>query len=199
MDEEYSRPGFYWGQEPNRICRQVVDLFPGARAGGKRVIDLGCGEGRDLIYFARHGFEAEGVDLSSRGLDKAQRWAADEGLSIRTCRADLSEYRLDREYDVVYASGVLTYLPPQVRQEAFANYKRFTSAGGVHAFNFFVEKPFIPTAPDWGGHEYFYRSGEVLQHYWDWEIIHVNEAIFPCNSSGVPHQHAMGVMIARKV
>lgn len=61
----------------------------------------------------------------------------------------------------------------------------------------FVEKPFLATPPDWGIDEHFYISGELLTYYWDWEIVKFEETIFDCNSGGVPHKHAMDVMIAR--
>lgn len=51
---------------------------------------------------------------------------------------------------------------------------------------------------DWGVDEFFYRSGELLAYYWDWEILHVTEVVFDCGSGGIPHRHAMDVVIARK-
>lgn len=198
-DEAYRQPGFYWGREPNHMCVTAVSYFDPATIRGKRAIDLGTGEGRDLIYLARHGFDATGVDLSRPGLDKAQRWAAEEGLSVRTICESLLTFRLTEEYDLVYSSGSLTYIPPHLRAEAIANYKAHTRVGGLNVFNVFVEKPFIPTPHDWGVDEYFYRSGELLAHYWDWEILSFSEVIFDCNSGGIPHLHAMDVMIARKV
>ncbi len=197
-DAAYRRPGLYWGSEPNDLCRQVVELIPAPERPGKRVIDLGCGEGRDLIHFARYGFVAVGVDRSEPGLQKARAWARAEGLAIATIRADLVTFRLAEPYDVVYASGTLTYLPPAVRAEVFANYKEWTPRGGLHAFNAFVEKPYLAVPPDWGDDEFFYRSGELLGYYWDWEIVYCAEVVFDCHSSGVPHRHAMDVVIARK-
>lgn len=161
-------------------------------------MDLGCGEGKDIIHFAKQGMSAMGVDISQPRLAKAQRWAMKEGLTIGTVHADITDFRYVETYDVAYSSGSLTYIPPHTRQEAFDNYKQHTRPGGLNAFNAFVEKPFIATAPDWGTHEYFYRSGDLLQFYWDWEIVSFSEVIFDCNSSGVPHRHAMDVMIARK-
>lgn len=196
-DEVYSKPEYYWGRQPNRLCEQAVACFPpGFRAG--KAIDLGCGEGRDLIDLARRGFDAVGVDISRPGLDKAARWATAEGLTVRTIAASLTDYRLAESFDLVYSSGTLTFLPPAARSEAFANYKQWTRPGGIHAFNVFVEKPFLATPPDWGIDEYFYRSGDLMATYWDWEILSVTEVIFDCNSSGVPHRHAMDVLIARK-
>ncbi len=198
-DDVYRRPDYYWGREPNRMARQATDLISPSEARAMRAIDLGCGEGRDLIHFARHGFQATGVDLSAPGLAKARAWAAEEGLSIRTEQASLLTYRLQEPYDLVYSSGTLTYIPPALRAEVIANYKEFTRPGGYNIFNVFVEKPFIPTPHDWGADEYFYRSGELLSLYWDWEVVHLTEFIFDCNSGGQPHRHAINVMIARKV
>lgn len=197
-DQVYSQAGFYWGRTPNRMCETAVSFMAPDERKGKTVIDLGCGEGRDLIHFARLGLDVTGVDISQPGLDKAQRWAAEEGLSVRTICGSLQEFRLAEPYDIVYSSGTLTYVPQPLRAEVFANYKRFTRVGGLHVFNVFVEKPYIPTPHDWGADEYFYRSGELLAHYWDWEILTFTESEFDCNSGGQPHRHAMNVMIARK-
>jgi tellurite methyltransferase len=197
-DDAYRKPDFYWGRSPNRMCESATNLFPADERTGKQVIDLGCGEGRDLIHFARHGYDATGVDLSQPGLDKAQHWAGEESLSVRTVQASLQEFRLTEPYDMVYSSGTLTYIPPHLRAEVLNNYKRFTRVGGLNVFNVFVEKPYIPTPHDCGADEYFYRSGELLAHYWDWEIVSFTEFEFDCDSGGVPHRHAMEVMTARK-
>ena len=198
-DDVYRKPEFYWGRDPNRMCAQAVESFPAEARQGRKAIDLGCGEGRDVIHLARHGFDVVGVDISGPGLAKAERWAAEEGLRIRTVQAALQDFRLTEEFDLVYSSGTLTYLPLEARRDAFENYKRYTRVGGINVFNVFVEKPFLGVPHDWGADEYFYRSGELLGHYWDWEILSFSEFIFDCNSGGVPHRHAMDVMIARKV
>jgi tellurite methyltransferase len=61
-----------------------------------------------------------------------------------------------------------------------------------------VEKPYLPVPPDWGEDERFFRSGELLAFYWDWEIVEFEEVEFGCASGGVPHRHAMDVLIARR-
>jgi tellurite methyltransferase len=196
-DQAYSEPGYYWGKTPNRLCARAAECFTDPK--GKRAVDLGCGEGRDMIYLAKAGFDVTGVDISLPGLQKAERWAAEEGLTVRTVQASLLDYRPAEEFDLIYGSGTLSYLPAHLRADFFEHFKARTPAGGIHAFNVFVEKPFIATPPDWGVAEYFFRSGELLGYYWDWEILAVEEFIFDCNSSGVPHRHAMDVVIARKI
>lgn len=71
----YAQDDFYWGTEPNGLCVTVVDEILPLLGEHPSLIDLGCGEGRDLMHFARHGFYATGVDVSLAGLRKARRWA----------------------------------------------------------------------------------------------------------------------------
>jgi histidinol-phosphate/aromatic aminotransferase/cobyric acid decarboxylase-like protein/SAM-dependent methyltransferase len=58
-------------------------------AGHRRVVDLGCGTGRHAIGLARLGFEVTGVDVSDYALRRAAQAAADAGVQLRLCRADL--------------------------------------------------------------------------------------------------------------
>jgi len=44
--------------------------FPVPKTG--RVLVPGCGRGFDAIYFARHGYEAWGIDLSSKAVEAAE-------------------------------------------------------------------------------------------------------------------------------
>jgi tellurite methyltransferase len=197
MDRLYRQPGFYWGTEPNRLAHRLLEFLPSVQ--GKTVVDLGCGEGRDAVFFAKNGLEVIAVDLSQAGLDKAKRWAEAEGASLTPVRADLLSYRLNTPVDAVYSIGALHYLPPGIRNDAFAHYKAMTRPGGIHVFNVFVEKPYIPVPPDYADNEYFYHTGELLQYYRDWEILSFEEFVFDCNSSGIPHRHAVNVMVARQI
>lgn len=117
---------------------------------------------------------------------------------MQTALGDLATHPFSQSYDVLYTSGALTYIAPWMRPAAFEQFKLHTRPGGFHAMNAFVEKPFIPTPPDWGDDEFFYRSGELLAIYWDWKLVRFQEIIFDCDSSGVPHQHAMDVLIVQK-
>lgn len=197
-DEVYRETAFYWGREPNGLCQRACAAVQAADLDRRLAVDLGCGEGRDVIYLARHGFEVTGVDVSQPGLAKARQWASGEGLAIGTALVDLNDYRLQATSDLVYASGTLTFIAPTRRPEIFRHYKEWTRPGGVNAFNAFVEKPYLPVPPDWGEDEHFFRSGELLTFYWDWEIVEFEEVEFDCQSGGIPHRHAMDVLIARR-
>jgi SAM-dependent methyltransferase len=49
-----------------------------------RALDLGCGAGRNALYVARHGWEAVGINMIGRAIDKAGSravGAAEKGVS----------------------------------------------------------------------------------------------------------------------
>jgi tellurite methyltransferase len=94
---------------------------------------------------------------------------------------------------------VLQYVPPDPREALFANHREFTSPGGLNVFSVFVRKPFIGPAPDAEATSHKWISGELFTYYRDWKIEFCTEEIFDCMSSGVPHQHAVNRVIARRL
>jgi tellurite methyltransferase len=196
-DAAYRKPGYYWGTLPSKICFRILELMPPTRP--LRLLDIGCGEGRNAVFFARNGYHITAFDLSQAGVDKTRRLAEKAGVEVRVFRANLLDFRLEEPFDILYASGVLHYIPPELRDEILGNYRAYTNSNGLNALNVFVRKPFIPRAPDAEDTAYPWISGELFTHYHDWKLEYCTEEIFDCTSSGVPHQHAIDRMIARKV
>jgi len=196
-DQKYAGEDFYWGKEPSVMCDQVIETIQPSADFRPRLLDLGCGEGRNAIYFAKHGFEVTGVDLSLSGLEKTKRYAEEVGVHIYTIQADIINYQLEDNYDVIFSTGTLHYLPAEVRGQRLQNYKDCTPPNGINALNVLVQKPFIPRAPDAETTAHHYKSGELMSYYWDWEILYCTEEIFDCMSGGIPHKHAINRIMAR--
>ena len=198
-DQKYASREYYWGKKPSAICDKIIEIIRPSSDFRPKLLDLGCGEGRNAVYFAKHGFEVVGLDLSLVGLEKTKRYAKEVGTHVETIHADIVSYQLADTYDIIFSTGTLHYLPPKVRNQHFQNYKNYTSRNGINAFSAFVTKAFIPRAPDAEENAYLYKSGELMSYYWDWEILHCVEEIFDCMSSGIPHKHAVNRIIARKI
>jgi tellurite methyltransferase len=163
---------------------------------GQTLIDVGCGEGRDSIFFARNGYVVRGFDYSSEGVQKSIAWADELNLSIDFFQADIQGYRLEKPYDVVFASGAMHYIPQHLRREIISNYKQFTNPGGLHAFMVPIYKPFVPRNPQDDPLEQDWLSGEILTYYHDWKIEYFNEEIQDDGDSG--YKWAFNRMIARE-
>lgn len=178
-------------------CYQVLQLIPPTKH--LKLLDVGCGEGKDAVFFARNGYDVSAFDVSDAGIEKTRSLAENVGVHVSVFKADILDYRLDTHYDIIFSSGVLHYIKPEYRKEIFDNYKRFTNENGIHVFNVFVNKPFIAPPPEKEPNVYKWYSGELLTHYHDWLIKDSSEIVFDCNSSGIPHKHAMTKMIAQKI
>ena len=195
-DKRYDRSDYYWGVKPSPMCFEVLKLMPPDRP--LKLLDIGCGEGRNAVFFARNGYEVSAFDLSAKGIEKTLALAERARVEVRAFQADLTDYRIEEDYDILFSTGVLHYIPAASRTEIMENYKRVTTPDGLNVFSVVVHKPFIPPAPDVEQHACFWISGELFTHYHDWRIEYCTEEIFDDVSSGIPHQHAMDRVIARK-
>lgn len=197
-DEAYRKEEYYWGRQPSELAKKILQIMQDVVA-EKRLLDIGSGEGRDAVYFAKCGFQVDALEVSKPGVEKIRQYSQLSGYPVHVIHADMLGYELTGAYDVVYSHGTLQFLPPAQRKKYFDQYKQRTKAGGLNAHLVFVEKPFIQAAPDWEKNEFFYQSGDLAGYYHDWEILSCEEKIIACNSAGLPHWHAVNGIIARKV
>lgn len=196
-EDQYSDDDFYWGLVPSTLCYEVLRLCPPTRP--LRLLDVGCGEGKDAVFFARNGYQVDAFDITREGVDKARRLADRCGVPVRAFQANVLDYRLEHTYDIVFSSGVLHYIPEVLRTEILADYRVHTRTNGLHALNVFVQKPFLPPPPEREENATVWRSGELATHYADWLLHEMSEVIFDCNSSGIPHKHCMDRLTAQRI
>lgn len=195
-EKDYQKKEYYWGVEPNSTCLKTLELLPPTKP--LKLLDIGCGEGKDAVFFARCGYQVSAFDISEAGIEKAKRLADRARVEVRTFRANLWDFRLEENYDVLYSSGALHYIKPELRDEIMANYKTHVNENGLVAFHVFVEKPFIAPPPEKEEHSYFWKSGQLFTYFHDWYLEHCSEYVFDCNSSRIPHRHAANRLFARK-
>ena len=199
-DRRYSTKDYYWGITPNTLCYEIMRLKPPTKP--YKVLDIGCGEGKDSVFLARNGYEVTAFDISEQGLCKARDLAHHCGVEVDFFKADIRDYRLKTDYDIIFSSGVFQYVHNNNRVELIDNLKAHTSADGINVINVFVSKPFIPFPPDMEESEIaagVWKSGELFMYYHDWFFHKSEEVIFNCNSGGIPHKHCMDVMIAHNI
>lgn len=196
-DARYESTELYWGAKPSSICYKILELMPPDRR--LRVLDIGSGEGRNSLFFARNGYVVDAFDISQTGIDKSLRFAKEMGARLNAFKASVIDFRLSETYDILFSTAVFQCIPVSMRPELFEHYKSSTKLGGLNVFSLFVSKPFISPAPDADPNSEPWKSGELLSYYHDWKIEWCTEEIFDCLSGGVPHQHAVNRVIARRV
>ena len=192
-EDKYRSEELYWGKQPSSIARILFQKYPPQE--DQTLLDIGCGEGRDSVFFARNGYRVTGFDSSAEGVRKSIALAEEQRLSVVFFQADINECRLQDFYDVVFASGALHYIPLPLRKEILSNYKHFTTSGGIHAFTVPINKPFLPKDPAADDLEHNWRSGEILTYYHDWKIEFFTEEILDDKSG---YKFPVNRLIARE-
>src|ERR1700712_5587540 len=98
-EERYSGEEKIWSGNPNaQLVAEVAGLTPGT------ALDVGCGEGGDVIWLARQGGRVTGADFSANGLAGAARHADEAGVADRTdwWQVDARTFAADgRSFDLV--------------------------------------------------------------------------------------------------
>ena len=66
-------------QEIQEDMPRIIKLLKKQNA--QKVLDLGCGSGRHLVYLAKNGFKIYGFDIAETGIEIAERWLKENNLS----------------------------------------------------------------------------------------------------------------------
>jgi 2-polyprenyl-3-methyl-5-hydroxy-6-metoxy-1,4-benzoquinol methylase len=81
------------------------------------VLDLGCGQGRDVLTFGRMGFKVTGIDLSSVGIEQLNTIAQKEDLDVIGAVGDLKSVDNIGEYDIVLMNSMFHFYKSDIEDE----------------------------------------------------------------------------------
>lgn len=167
----------------------------------KKVIDLGCGEGRNALYLAQRGCNVTAVDISSAGIEKVNNAAEALGVSVNGVVCDLNEYKVKEDYDVVMAHSSLHFLEREKWRSLLGELKDRTSLGGFHCLTVLIptEKYPFEGALLTNGHKQSFAIHELMDFYSDWEIIRYDAYLKQDQHPGIPiHSHYTEKILCRK-
>jgi SAM-dependent methyltransferase len=109
-------------EDNRRLFMEAVEAI-----GGRRILDLGCGVGRDLRHFRSAGYEAVGLDGAPAMARAARRLSGCPVIVQDMLNLDLP----NEAFDGVYAYASLYHMPSQALPAALARLARTLRPGGV--------------------------------------------------------------------
>jgi len=134
--ENRDRPIPFFRNVPDEHAALWVEsqaLTPG------RVLELGCGPGRNAVFFASKGFRVDAVDMSEEALRWARERATERNVDVTFLKQDLFELEIEAGgYDLVYDSGCLHHIPPHRRPAYLELVDKALKPGGHYAVSCFV-------------------------------------------------------------
>src|SRR5262245_1359531 len=106
--ESARTPGRYvFGTDPSAFALEISWLV----RPGDHVLDLGCGEGRDSVFFAELGGVVTGIDLSAEGLEKARRLARARRVDVTWLEGPMTDVLPAARFDLIFSCGSVHYVP----------------------------------------------------------------------------------------
>ena len=133
----------------SEYIRSYKDLSPGSL-----VLEIGCGEGGNLVPFAEKGCQVYGIDISAGKIDNARKFFADCGLEgIFICsdflKMDLTAYIA--KYDLIIMHDVMEHIEPEHKATFLNQAKMLLKRDGVMMI------AFPAWAMPFGGHQQICR------------------------------------------
>jgi 2-polyprenyl-3-methyl-5-hydroxy-6-metoxy-1,4-benzoquinol methylase len=122
---------------------------------GGRILDAGCGSGRDSKYFIEQCFVVEAFDASEKMVEYASQYA---GLKVKQMRFEQIEYC--KEFDGVWACASLLHVAKDEYDSVLKKLARALSDGGIMYLSL---KESESTVPAEGRHFSYYSTGELEQ------------------------------------
>lgn len=182
---------FIWGTRASPLASEATELL-GRRA---RVLDLGCGEGRDSVFLAEQGHDVIGVEVALDGLRKAARLADARGVHVDWVCAAMPDLPVRGPFDLVYSCGAIHYVARRHRGQFFDQLRGLTPRGGYHAHVVFTERR-VYREKDEVVH--YFAPQELRDAYRDWIVVRHEEGLIPCAQDGVGHVHSVETILARR-
>lgn len=127
-ESRYADQDRMWSGRVNAVLGDVASgLTPDT------ALDLGCGEGGDVLWLAAQGWRATGVDLSPTATDRGRATAVAAGLGdrVRFVAADLATWDTDEQFGLVTASFLQSWPVEIPRAAILRRATGFVAPGGL--------------------------------------------------------------------
>ena len=187
----------YQGTPPWEIGRPQKAFVELARAGEVTgsVLDVGCGTGDHVLFFAEEGHEVLGIDTAALAIRRAEEKAAKRGLKAQFLVWNALDLPgLNRKFDTVIDSGFFHTLSDEDRPVFVDNLAAVLAPGGNY---------FMLCFSDQNPGEYplprRITEGEIRDSFRDgWRINSIRPAVFE-NSIQAEGHHAWLAAISKRM
>ena len=122
-----------YGSTPNALgepTQVFVDFFKRQSDKSLRVLDVGCGQGRDALFIARMGNSVIGVDISPHGIQELIETARQESLDIEGFATDIVTFVPKGAFDVILIDRTLHMLLEIERLDVLERLIHYVPRGG---------------------------------------------------------------------
>jgi cyclopropane fatty-acyl-phospholipid synthase-like methyltransferase len=199
-DSGYSACPCFWGSEPGSLVAKLATIIPLFQ--GLRVLDAGCGEGKNAFYLADKGAMVEAYDISRLAIQHAEDLKAKhQAMNISFRAEDIRTVELDlNSFDIVIAYGLTHCLASEAEIRSLVTQLQNSTTNG----GYLILCAFNDRFQDLSAHPGFLPT--LLPHttyvsmFSAWNVIEASDKdlreTHPNNN--IPHTHSMTRIVGQK-
>ena len=118
----------YFGTGPTKLANLAKTLFDNST---KRILELGCGQGRDAMFFAQLGYNVHAFDISQNAVNYVQKTKTSLGLDNLNVNVHdiLNPISLDIKPDFVYSNLALQFFDSNQLRNILSNVSETMNTG----------------------------------------------------------------------
>jgi len=189
-DERYSSTEFVYGTAPNTFFKDELDKLKSGN-----ILLLGEGEGRNAVYAAVKGWNADAVDFSIIAKEKTLKLAEENFVNINYEITDLSDYKPKSNYYGA-AAIIFLHLNPKIRSNVHSKIVDSLKPGGTLIIEVYEKEQL---GKDSGGPQnidILYSKEELKNDFYNMKIIGLGKKIINLNES---HHHKGEAVVLRLI
>ena len=169
-DKVYTSENVAWGKFTSTFLKEVIHMFPE----GCKVLDLGCGNGRNLHYLINNGYDAVGYEFSNIAISQA--------VTKNIYYKDLVKDEWDiGKFDVVIDFGFYHFYPTNKQHEYFTKLDSVLNTNGIYV----NESARLVGAPFKGNNPLGYKPPQLCRSDFDifdnYSKVVLNEGELPAH------------------
>ena len=198
-DEGYERCGCFWGTEPGSFLKLLTHYI--TSFAGQRVLDAGCGEGKNAVFLAQLGAIVDAVDVSAVAIKNGRQFWKQEAR-VRWIVADIRHLKLTQKYDVAIAYGLLHCFPDRAEVLAtISTIQAATVCGGYNAVCAFNNRHQQLDKAHPGFHPCLLDHREYLSAYASWHVLAQSDSDLTERHlhNSIDHTHSLSRILAKKL
>lgn len=110
----------------SKVLQYQLNIFV-SMLSGKKILDVGCGSGRDVAYFLEEGLEPLGIDISDGLLEEAKKRVPKGNFM----KMDMLSLKFDKEsFDGIVALDSFLHIPKAEGKKVLANFFKILKPNG---------------------------------------------------------------------
>lgn len=113
---------FYFGTGPTKLAKKAESLLNESKV--EKILELGCGQGRDAIHFTKLGYDVNALDISPKAIESVEKVKTELGLT--KLQAQIHDIKkplpFSEEYfDFIYSNLTLQFFDINTLEKIFQN------------------------------------------------------------------------------